>query len=224
MRDLTIIYRCCELETGNKTKRPCRPVWFSKEKSLNNLINTFQGVQIKAVHDGEIGPLFRILSSHENIEIIKINKNSNHESLMTTLELGKSSGGENIYFVEDDYIHLPNSKEILMSGLNRFSLVTGYNHPDRYIRNDDLDFGQSYIFTDQFTFWRSAESTTCTWACKSSLYKDIADLAIRYGLEDREFFRELYRNNILLFNPMPGFSTHCHEPFISPFIDWKNCP
>jgi nucleoside-diphosphate-sugar epimerase len=45
--------------------------------------------------------------------------------------------------------------------------------------------------------------------------------ADKYLLEDREFFRMLNRNGVKLYSPIPGVSTHVHEPYMSPGVDWK---
>ena len=40
---------------------------------------------------------------------------------------------ELVYFVEDDYIHLPEARKVLLEGLERAHYVTLYNHPDKYV-------------------------------------------------------------------------------------------
>ena len=33
-------------------------------------------------------------------------------------------------------------------------------------------------------------------------------------------YKTLYQNNIRLYSPVPGVSTHVHKDFLSPGIDW----
>ena len=230
---LHIIYRCCELETGNKPKRECRPHWFDKEKLLLNLLEEFKfkqanqicDVEFSAIHDGPIGPLYDILNGYKFINLDKINRNSNEESLLSSLDFAKGiPDTDYIYFVEDDYLHKPGSINALFGGFKYNSLITLYDHPDRYTRTDDVDYGRTQLFLDNSNncYWRTGESTTCTWAITQDLYlSHVAKVALKHKLNDRELFRELYRERIKLISPMRGFSTHCHEPFLSPLVEWK---
>lgn len=231
---LHIIYRCCELETGSKPKRDCRPHWFSKEKCLMNLLDEFKfkqannlcDVRFSAIHDGPVGPLYDILNDYNWINVDKINYSSNEMSLAATLDHAMGiPETDYIYFVEDDYLHKSGAINALLKGFEFNSLVTLYDHPDRYTRTDDVDYGRTQVFIDNSNncYWRTAESTTCTWAVTQDLFiYRVHKLANRYLLKDRELFRALYKENTKLLSPMSGFSTHCHEPFLSPFVDWSN--
>lgn len=227
--NIDIIYRCCELESGSKPKRSCRPYWFSKEKCLNNLLKIFNNkVKIHAIHDGPEGPLLDILKQN-NVLINKIYYGDNNQSLMYNLNYAKNlSKTDIIYFVEDDYLHAHDALNVLKEGfdvsdrINEENIITLYDIPDRYTREDDIDYHQTLIKLGETKYWKTAESTTCTWAVKQSLFNSkIYDIAIKFGLRDRELFRYLRSQNIILFTPMTGSSTHCHNPFLSPFINWE---
>ena len=178
-------------------------------------------VNFHAVHDGAIGPLHEILNDYSNVIIHKINDNSNEKSLTTCLELAKSLDFDYVYFVEDDYYHAPDALHTLIEGLTviKAPLLTLFDHEDRYVRKDDIDYGRALIELGNKCYWRTAESTTCTWATNKRVYDQIADTALKFKLNDREFFRSLSHR---LWSPMTGRSTHCHEPFLSPFVDWKD--
>lgn len=223
---LNVVYRCCELETGSKPKRDCRPFWFSKENCLEILIQEFrkEAVTIHAIHDGPKGPLFSILESND-IYIEKINCNSNKESLATTLDYALELDGTHLYLVEDDYLHKQNSYNVLIDGLKTIGLhITLYDHPDRYTRQDDIDYGKTKLFLGQYCHWRTAESTTCTWATTQDYYRStLYELAKYYLLEDREFFRKCKEYGVVpLMTPIPGYSTHCHAPFVSHYTNWSS--
>lgn len=228
-----IIYRCCETDT----KGPSRPRYFSKLNCLNNMLDVFKyndkpngvEVNIHAIHDGPCGLLYEQLDQCD-ITIEKINVNSNAKSL--ELSLGFAAGlyeTDIIYFLEDDYLHTEDALSVLLEGftvagkVNKSNIVTLYDHPDRYTRSDDIDRGQTHVFLGDTRYWRTSESTTCTWAITQDTFLEekIYDEAIKFGLNDREFFRSLHRRGIILFTPMHAASTHCHLPFMSPFVDWS---
>lgn len=221
---IDFIYRCCESDT----KTQFRPHWFSKKMCLENLVMTFQGQGYKfwAIHDGPIGPLYDMLQEYE-FEIIKIEKQSNEYSLVTSLECGAYSQNSKIYFVEDDYLHTKQGNRLLNEGFellnNTNTFISLYDHPDRYVRTDDLDFGRTNVFAGKVCHWRTAESTTCTWATTKDAYEEFAyDLAMKHLLNDREFFRSALQMGKKLITPMPGASTHCHIPFLSPIVNWDD--
>ncbi|HRA10036.1 MAG TPA: hypothetical protein PKX31_00110 [Chitinophagaceae bacterium] len=231
---LHVIYRCCELDT----KLDARPRWFSKLKCLDNLLGVFkydpQGITkedeiiLTAVHDGEKGQLHTHLDFCD-INIEKINLNSNAGSLQYCLDFAaKLPQTDVIYFVEDDYLHTDDAFAVLKEGfevadaINKDNVISLYDHLDRLLRTDDIDFHQTLIRLGNLKYWRTAESTTCTWAISQGLYLDkVYKLAKSFGLQDRELFRFLRKNHVVLFTPMLGASTHCHEPFLSPFVDWS---
>ena len=232
---IDIIYRCCETDT----RGPARPKYFSKLNCLNNMLDVFKyadrpkgiEVDIIALHDGPIGPLHEQLE-YCDVTIEKINVNDNAKSLELSLNLGAGLPETDIiYFLEDDYLHTDDAVSVLVEGfevsskVNSSNIITGYDHPDRYTRSDDVDRGQTHLFLGKLRHWRTGESTTCTWATtqKSFLEDKICENALKFGLNDRELFRYLRTQGTILFTPIHCASTHCHEPFLSPFINWEHC-
>lgn len=222
MDQLALILRCCESDQ----KAQHRPEWFSKVSCLKNLVRTFArpDVILHAIHDGPIGPLYEILVQHD-FYIDKINVNSNEKSLVNTLSYASGLPEYRwIYFVEDDYLHTPDGFEGLIEGLMlpQSVFVSLYDHMDRMTRTDDLDYGRTNVYLGEKHHWRTAESTTCTWAISQDDYLESGfELAMKHGLSDRALFREALTMGKRLVTPMPGISTHCHIPFMSPLIDWE---
>jgi hypothetical protein len=233
----TLIYRCCEADT----KQQFRPNGFSKVKCLNNLFNQFiyynrlfNDFRIIAVHDGPKGDLYDILSDRQDdghAKIIKIDYQSNQKSLEHVLDLAQNINTDIIYFVEDDYLHKTGAAAALLEGFlivqqfmpHKKPIVTLYDHPDRYTRTDDADSFDTKIFLGLKEYWRTAESTTCTWATTAKNYRDgIYKNAKEFLLDDRGFFRRLFLTGHRLIQPMTGYSTHCHLPYLSPYVDWES--
>ena len=228
MTNIQVIYRCC----NEDKKAAFRPSYFSKLDCLENFLDVFKyemfiknvSINITAVYDGADGSLSERLEYHD-IDTHKINVNSNEQSLLYSLNLGHSAVYSDIvYFLEDDYLHTNKAVEQLIEGfsINPDGIVSGYDHPDRYTRTDDVDYGQTNIFLGKDCYWRTGESTTCTWAVRPKIFSEMYNTAVQYKLNDRELFRSLRKSGIKLITPMPGFSTHCHEPFMSKFINWAD--
>jgi hypothetical protein len=56
--------------------------------------------------------------------------------------------------------------------------------------------------------------------CTKKYLEIVMPYAEYFMLNDRDLFRTLYQNNIRLYTPIPGVSTHVHKDFLSPGIDW----
>jgi len=225
---MKIIYRCAELETTiNYRPKGTVPDWIDKRKCFKSLLNSIQyssiNTLIHIVHDGNSGILEEYIKSYKNQNIIfqKINNKSNALSYNLCLQLAKQYD-DDVYLLEDDYLHLPNAIKIIHEGVKKFGLVTGYDHPDRYTRIDDITYKNEEVNITNSSHWRTAEATTCTWASSKEIFNIIFQEAINYGIEDRSFFRFIFNNKkIRLWQPLPGVSTHLANPFFSPLIDWK---
>jgi hypothetical protein len=213
MKKINIIYRGCNLESPNESLRTGRPKGFDKTDcfyTLHRAIENSTNIgKIFIIIDGDRGYLSDYIESL-GYEIIYINVRSNEKSLEYCYDLASSlKDSNNIYFIEDDYWHTEDAIDIINEGVNDLGLVTGYDHLDRYVRNDDITFGQEKIVLTKSRHWRTAESTTCTWASSREVFNKISFIAKNELLNDRRFFRNLITNlNIRLFTPIPSVSTH----------------
>lgn len=223
---LTILYRGCDKELEYPPSRQGRPSWFSKInnfKTIHNSItnSTFRDkIKLIALMDGEKSELTDYISSLK-YDIIYVNANSNNASLKYQLNFSKQFD-THLYFLEDDYLHKKDAMYHIMNGLDKFDLVTGYDHYDRYTRNDDISKDKESVFFHEGIHWRTCESTTCTWAASKKIAKGIIPIAEYFLLNDRDFFRYLYTQGIKLHNTIPGVSTHVHEPYMSPGTNWED--
>ena len=142
------------------------------------------------------------------------------------------SDDEYVYFVEDDYLHLPNSRAVLLEGLERSHYVSLYDHKDKYIPAhsggnpyiDDDAAEVTKVFLTKSSHWKLTNSTTMTFATKVSVLKEDAPIWKKYtsGTYPHDFhcFLELRENGRTLATPIPGYSTHCEPMWATPLIDW----
>lgn len=219
---LNVIYRLCELEADGNI-RYSRPNWFSKQNCLKSFLNSVRISSshinsVTFIHDGDGETLLNMIP--KEFKVVKINNKSNIASLRKTFEVASDVGG-NIYFVEDDYLHMPKSIEKIDLALPDLKLLTGYDHIDRYVRNDDIPYDKHIIFHGNSNIhWRTSESTCCTYAVEENTYKYIEYIIRSYELQDRELFRRLHREGIPLWTPLPGLTTQV-DPCMSPGVDWE---
>tara|TARA_Y100000310_G_C20433953_1_gene692821 strand:- start:132 stop:827 length:696 start_codon:yes stop_codon:yes gene_type:complete len=223
---MDVLYRACELDSY-----PHRPAWFDKKKCFKSLIDSLDSHPdhtVYCVFDGEEKELADYIKSFPQVGYEKIKNYGNLGSLRYCLDFTQELNGNSVYLLEDDYLHLPEAIRYLDDGIKKFRLVTGYDHPDRYHpaegTEQDITAGREMIKLGQFCHWRTAESTTGTFAAARDCLSEIFDYA-RHHLstgQDRAFFRDVYTDlGIRLFTPIPGVSAHCCVDYLSPHVKWE---
>ncbi len=147
--------------------------------------------------------------------------------------------GTALYFLEDDYLHLPGSPEILLDGLSRADYVSLYDHPDKYrdginpfIKNE----GEwSRVLLGKFCHWKTSNSTTMTFALRQETL--LADWQVwedhcQNGFPDdfNAFLRlqslDTWENRIFgsgrtLISSLPAFASHGESEWLSPLRNWS---
>ena len=148
---LTILYRACDKELDSIPSRRGRPSWFSKINCFRSLHNSYLNctykdqIKIKILMDGDKSILSDEMDKF-NYEIIYNKVRSNNLSLQFQLEYAEKHSEGNVYFIEDDYLHTEDALDFIYIGVEKFGLITGYDHPDRYTHNDDICLGKESIY------------------------------------------------------------------------------
>lgn len=226
-----IIYRCCDAEMDANEFKHIRPHWFDKRKCFQSILisslNASCESELIILHDGVTGGLHEYISRKSSVccKMRNVEYFSNERSLVETFKIADdlfAAGTDVVYFAEDDFLHSPNAVDVIIKGAQSFGLVTGFDHLDRYKRTDDVTRGHEFVAFSGKTncHWRTAESTTCTWACDRDTWNKIRDDVYEYKLQDRELFRSLISKGVRLWTPIPGVSTTLDVTTFSPGVDW----
>jgi len=158
------------------------------------------------------------------IYMVRTNAGSSAGSFRLVMEEAlKLDDDEIVYFCEDDYAHLPNSREVLLEGLERADYVTLYNHPDKYIPASkggnpligDDGAEQTKVFVTASSYWMMTNSTTMTFATTVRVLREDESVWRKYTEgsypQDMKIFLDLRREGRTLIQPIPTKATHC-EP------------
>ena len=170
-----------------------------------------------------------------NPNIMRTNGGSSAAGFRIVFEEALKLDDELVYFVEDDYWHLPKSRQILLEGLSRAKYVSLYDHLDTYI---PASMGGNKFVTDEgyssfptliirtdSSHWRTVSSTTMTFASSVKVLREDKEIWDNHttGTYPQDFlaFMDLSKKQRSLITPIPSLSTHCEPAWAAPGIDWE---
>ena len=228
---MKIIYRISDAGY-NKVK----PKYINNRNCLWNAVNIFQGVAFEdwtVIADNVSEETDVIIQSYiprERIDYVSVG----HGAGTFNLALDKAltfNDNEIVYFIENDYLHLPGSKRIIEEGLDEIGadFVSLYDHPDKYIdgANPYVQGGgeMTRVMLSTTSHWKVTNSTTMTFASKVKTLRKTENILREYtqGSYPRDFdmFVHLYNSAHYLVTPIPGYSTHGETAWLTPLIDWQ---
>jgi hypothetical protein len=243
MVSLHIIFRSCAVvKTLSKTSD--RPFGLDKStmilKSLKSLLNSampFKSGKVSIdVIDDSSGDAFvtkmqkLLIASKISHKIHRLNVRSNGQSLKACYDLASKSKSDIIYFVEDDYMHLPKEVPAVMAayagkilGHSQFC-VHPTDYPDRYVK-----LYPSYLFISPNCHWRSIASTTGTFYITNKLFAKHKDKLYKFaelneqkigGGEEKTLNRMFDTDPCI--SPIPSLAAHLNDDTLPPLIDWKS--
>lgn len=205
----------------------------TKKNCLDNFLLSFPKEEIVIYADNVKDETFEWLSSYD-CELIRTNGGSSAGGfrivLSAALEIQEK---EIVYFVEDDYLHLPNARQVLVEGIERSHYVTLYDHIDKYIPRsmggnpfiDEDGAEDTKVLLTKSRHWKLTNSTTMTFATTTDVLREDAEVWKKYigGTYPHDFdcFMELRSKGRTLISPIPSISTHCDTPWVAPLIDWQ---
>jgi len=163
-------------------------------------------------------------------ETVTQNQISNMCNIHKSLITAKNQSNDLIYFVEDDYIHLPESfnemilsYERISSQLNEELVLCPTDYPYLYSKIEP-----SSVFLGSSKHWRRVEETLCTFfTSKKLIEKHWNKFVSMCQFEHYPFelpLHEIYKVEYCL-SPIPSLAIHCtniNSIFgLSPNMDWE---
>ncbi len=172
---------------------------FSKLDCLDNLLASFPGYRMICIADHCDEAVVALLSRKNfyRLEVTHLGQTPAFYHLVN-LALNELDDADIVYFIEDDYLHVPQAGGILEEGLNVFDYVTLYDHPDKYgvfgkgrnpYVNDECLSEPTQVFKGREVLWRTTNSTTHSFACRVGTLREdrwvwLGKLKLRPKLQD----------------------------------------
>jgi len=227
---MKIIYRISD--TGyNKVK----PAYINNEACLLNALDIFSTEKHDwlVIADSVSEATKQMLERYViNIKHVSVGHGAGTFNLALDEAL-QSLDEEIMYFLENDYLHKPNSDKIIQEGLELgASFVSLYDHPDKYLPptrggNPYCEGGaeDTRVYLTESTHWKITNSTTMTFATTVKTLIRTQETLRKYTQgsypEDFKMFLDLREQGELLVSSIPGYSTHGETAWLSPLTDWS---
>lgn len=223
------LYRISDASNPTKQK-----FWFATKKNcLENFLKCFGANNTTIFADNVSDKTYEWLSDY-NFSLKRTNSSGDSGSFRLLLEEALTfPDDEYVYFVEDDYLHLKDSKLVLQEGLLMADYVSLYDHWDKYIpplvggnpQISDAGEEETKVYITQHSHWKLTNSTTFCFATRIKTLKEDQDIFFKATeaptCQDYAAFQTLISKGRLVATPIPGRSTHCEINWASPLIDWS---
>ena len=219
-------------------------------RSINFLKNKYPTVNVKTIivddnSSTENLNIIKKIIDGNNIEIInldyskyekEISKQKNKEtfanlaSLLQSFEIGKDTGEDLIYFIEDDYLHfepmleeMVASYERIASQINKDIFMCPSDYPYLYMNNEKTN-----VLIGNKRHWRTVDKTLCTFLTTKNLLDKYWDNFYKNCLDRHDpfekYLNEIYSKEICI-SPLKSLSLHLtninSSYGLSPLIDYK---
>ncbi len=155
---------------------------------------------------------------------------ANLASLLQSFEIGKDTGEDLIYFIEDDYLHFEPmleemvvSYERIASQLNKDIFMCPSDYPYLYMNNIKTN-----VLIGNKRHWRTVDKTLCTFMTTKNLLTKYWENFYKNCLDRHDpfekYLNEIYSKEICI-SPLKSLSLHLtninSSYGLSPLIDYK---
>ena len=228
---MKIIYRISD--AGYKKEKPD---YINNENCLKNATEIFKDASWLVIADNVSEPTKKMIRKYieedSDIEYVSVGHGAGTFNLALDEAL-QYDDDEIVYFIENDYIHKPDSQKIIEEGFTLGApFIALYDHPDKYL--DPSKGGNPYcqggaedtrVYLSDSIHWKITNSTTMTFAAKVSTLKKYEDTLRNFTKDthpnDFQMFLHLREQGGLLLTPLPGYATHGETAWLSPLTNWK---
>ena len=176
--------------------------------------------------------MWMIKKYSSNVESVSVGHGAGTFNLALDRAL-QYNDNEVIYFLENDYLHLPGADEILAEGFSlEFPFVALYDHPDKYIDpklggNPQCHGGceRTRVYLTKSCHWKVTNSTTMTFAATVRTLKRTEPILRAHTCgthpHDYPMFLDLIKSGETLITPIPGYATHGETKWLTPLRNWS---
>jgi predicted O-methyltransferase YrrM len=230
--NIKVYYRLSNLEAGISKKKIANA---TKKHCLENCISEFGLSNITILGD-TLNDKTRDYVNSLKLRLIEVNNGTGSGTFRDALNLAidENKDSDLIYLLEDDFLHKPNSSNLLKEGLLSFNgYITLYDHPDKYINKEqggnpfiEQNGEVTRLVKTNSVHWKITNSTVMSFAARVRRLKDDIELLDKYSSEritdSFRFFTELSQTKgIPVLSSIPGYSTHCESAWLSPLTNWN---
>ena len=214
-----------------------KPDYINNENCLKNATEVFKDANWSVIADNVSestkNMIRKYIEEDSDVEYVSVGHGAGTFNLALDEALTLDDD-EIVYFIENDYIHKPNSQKILEEGFELGApFVSLYDNPDKYL--DPSKGGNPYcqggaedtrVYLTDNCHWKITNSTTMTFAAKVSTLKKYEDTLRNFTSKthpnDFQMFLHLREQSGLLVTPIPGYSTHGETAWLSPLTNWED--
>ena len=198
----------------------------STHENLTKILKIFEEYKVNyEIRKHDITKYEKVIKEQKTKETF-----SNLSTLLTSFNLGKDSGEDLIFFVEDDYIHFENmitevvkTYERISSQLGNDIFICPSDYPFLYMNNEKAN-----IFIGNERHWRTINKSLCTFFTSKDLLNKYWNNFEKNCLDRHEpfekYLNEIYEKEICI-SPMKSLSVHManinSSYGLSPFVDYK---
>jgi hypothetical protein len=216
-----------------------KPDYINNENCLKNALGIFPWTRYdwSVIADNiseETNNMIQKYIPRNHINYVSVGHGAGTFNLALDEALGYNDD-EIVYFIENDYIHLKDSPQIIKEALKLgASYVTLYLHPDKFISphqggNPEVDYDGGYvtkIYRGETQLFGMFNSTTMTFASTVKTLKEDESILRKYTNQghypdDFKMFLELRENGKALLCPLNTFSTHGETNWLAPLYKVK---